>query len=131
MPFKKNLEKIIGDLAYRYASLKYQAGRHNIEVQTLDRKKLGTNMKPKRWVVERTFAWFNHFRRLSRDYEKTTFSSETSLFISQIQLLLRRYVLTSFFWTTFQTPSSGCALRLGSLDNCFLFKKHFGHNFLN
>ena len=31
---------------------------------------------PKRWIVERTFGWFNHWRQLSKDYEKTTASSE-------------------------------------------------------
>lgn len=31
--------------------------------------------KPKRWVVERTFAWLGNYRRLGRDYEKTTSSS--------------------------------------------------------
>lgn len=43
-----------------------------------------------RWVVERTFAWFNRSRRLNRDVERTTDSSENMIRISQIQLLLNR-----------------------------------------
>lgn len=43
-----------------------------------------------RWVVERTFAWFNRSRRLNRDVERTTDSSENMIRISQIQLMLNR-----------------------------------------
>lgn len=43
-----------------------------------------------RWVVERTFAWFNRSRRLNRDVERTTDSSETMIKISQISLMLNR-----------------------------------------
>lgn len=43
-----------------------------------------------RWVVERTFAWFNRYRRLNRDVERTTDSSETMIKISQISLMLKR-----------------------------------------
>lgn len=43
-----------------------------------------------RWVVERTFAWFNRYRRLNRDVERTTDSSENMIRISQIQLMLNR-----------------------------------------
>lgn len=45
---------------------------------------------PKRWVVERTFAWQNLFRRLSKDYELYTISAENMVRISMIQLLLDR-----------------------------------------
>lgn len=43
-----------------------------------------------RWVVERTFAWLNRYRRLNRDVERTTESSETMIKISQISLMLNR-----------------------------------------
>jgi putative transposase len=43
-----------------------------------------------RWVVERTFAWLNRYRRLNRDVERTTDSSETMIKISQISLMLNR-----------------------------------------
>lgn len=43
-----------------------------------------------RWVVERTFAWLGRWRRLSRDYEYTTASSETWIQISAIGMMLRR-----------------------------------------
>lgn len=43
-----------------------------------------------RWVVERSFAWFNRYRRLNRDVERTVDSSENMVKISQINLMLNR-----------------------------------------
>lgn len=45
---------------------------------------------PKRWVVERTFAWLGRYRRLSKDYEKLTETSAAMVQLSAIQQMLRR-----------------------------------------
>ena len=45
---------------------------------------------PWRWVVERTFAWMNTFRRLAKDFEITISSQETMVIISHVMLLIRR-----------------------------------------
>jgi putative transposase len=45
---------------------------------------------PRRWVVERSFAWLGRYRRLSRDYEYLTSTSEAVIQLAMIQLLLRR-----------------------------------------
>lgn len=45
---------------------------------------------PRRWVVERTFAWLGNWRRLSCDFERNPRSSETWIYIAMIHLLLRR-----------------------------------------
>jgi transposase len=47
-------------------------------------------VQPKRWVVERTFAWAGYSRRLSKDYEITTDSAESMFKISHIHTLIRR-----------------------------------------
>jgi len=44
----------------------------------------------KRWIVERTFAWLSRCRRLSKDYERSPDVSETWIYISMIQRMLRR-----------------------------------------
>ncbi len=45
---------------------------------------------PRRWVVERTFAWLGRFRRLSKDYEFLPATSEAVIQLAMIQLLVRR-----------------------------------------
>lgn len=50
----------------------------------------GFHVLPRRWVVERTFGWLVRFRRLTRDYEETTKSSETWIRLGMINVMLRR-----------------------------------------
>lgn len=50
----------------------------------------GFAVLPKRWIVERTFGWFNRYRRLSKDYEYRTESSEAMIYLAMIHLMTRR-----------------------------------------
>jgi putative transposase len=50
----------------------------------------GFTRLPQRWVAERTFAWLGRSRRLSKDCEKLTITSETMLKISMIHMMVRR-----------------------------------------
>jgi putative transposase len=45
---------------------------------------------PKRWVVERTFGWLMHCRRLVRDHEQTVASAVGWIYLAMIRLMLRR-----------------------------------------
>jgi putative transposase len=45
---------------------------------------------PKRWIVERTFAWLGRYRRLSKDYEFHTYNSETMIYLAMINLMVHR-----------------------------------------
>ena len=45
---------------------------------------------PRRWVVERTFAWLGHYRRLSKDYEECCECSEGLIYLASIHRLLKR-----------------------------------------
>ncbi len=50
----------------------------------------GFNVLPKRWVVERTFGWFNFNRRLAKDYEVNTECSTTFIHLAMIRIMLNR-----------------------------------------
>jgi transposase len=50
----------------------------------------GFELIPRRWVVERTFAWLNRCRRLAKDWEKTIASAEAWILIAHIRLVTRR-----------------------------------------
>ena len=45
---------------------------------------------PRRWVVERTFAWLGKYRRLSKDYETLPTSSEAMVYLAMINLMIHR-----------------------------------------
>jgi len=50
----------------------------------------GFQVLPRRWVVERTFAWISRNRRLARDYEGQPRNSEALVNIAMIRLMLKR-----------------------------------------
>jgi putative transposase len=62
----------------------------NLEIVSRPPGVQGFVLLPKRWVVERTFAWLGRSRRLSKDYERRCESSEAMIRVSSIALLLRR-----------------------------------------
>lgn len=50
----------------------------------------GFHVLPKRWVVERSFAWVIFQRRLAKDYEHNPKTAETMIYIASCTLMLRR-----------------------------------------
>jgi transposase len=66
--------------------------RSKLEVEVVKRSDDVTGFKvlPRRWVVERTFAWLMRHRRLVRDYEQTESSAEAWAYIAMIRIQLRR-----------------------------------------
>jgi len=64
----------------------------NIVLEIVEREpgQVGFKVLPRRWVVERTFAWLGRYRRLSKDYEKCTKSSEGMVYIASIHTILKR-----------------------------------------
>lgn len=67
------------------------------EVITRQDDAKGFTVVPKRWVVERTFGWLNNFRRLSKDYEELTETSESFIYMTMSILMVKRLVKTNRF----------------------------------
>lgn len=60
------------------------------KVEVIQRIAQAFEVLPKRWIVERTFGWLNRYRRLSKDYELHSESSEAMIYGSLIRLMTRR-----------------------------------------
>ena len=65
-------------------------GKWQIEIVKRCDRSTGFSVLPRRWVVERTFAWLNRNRRLAKDFEATVGSSEAWIYLASVQLLARR-----------------------------------------
>ena len=50
----------------------------------------GLQVLPRRWVVERTFSWIDHNRRMSNDYERLTETSEAFVYVAMSRLMVKR-----------------------------------------
>ncbi len=61
-----------------------------VEVVTRSTPARGFELRPKRWIVERTLGWFNLYRRLSKDYEYHTRNSEAMVYVASIRMMLKR-----------------------------------------
>lgn len=88
------LEVVWGDTKYHNYDLKSWLRVHqrpyHVEVVSRPPGAEGFVLLPKRWVVERTFAWLGRYRRLSKDYERLTATSAAMIQVSAIHHMLRR-----------------------------------------
>jgi putative transposase len=90
------LKLIWADGGYRGKLVQWVAsfGGWALEIVKRNDDLKGFVLLPKRWVVERTFAWLSRYRRLSKDYEFNTRSSEAWLYIAMIHVTVRRHDAT-------------------------------------
>jgi putative transposase len=86
------IQKIIADQGYKTQFIAWFLTAFNWIVEIVQRNPAvkGFDVLPKRWVVERTFAWMNLYRRLSKDYAYHTTSSEAMIYLASIRLMLKR-----------------------------------------
>ena len=90
----EHVEVAFVDQGYTGDTPAAEAGRHGIrlEVVKLPAAKRGFVLLPRRWVVERSFAWASRFRRLARDYERLEETVVGLHFLAFACLLLHRLV---------------------------------------
>jgi putative transposase len=91
------VKKIWADEGYRgqliewVRNLRQGRGRRRIELEIVAKSTEGQFViLPKRWIVERTFAWFGRSRRLSKDFEALCETVETWILIAMIYLMTKR-----------------------------------------
>ena len=86
------IQKIWADGGYRGKLVEWVSVFINwtLEIVKRPRDQKGFKVLPWRWIVERTFGWLNKYRRLSKDYEYLTETSETMIYISMTHLMLKR-----------------------------------------
>lgn len=85
------IKKILADRGYRgeIADAVKKDFDIELEISNTPNGTKGFTPKPLRWVVERTFAWLDGFRRLTRNYEETDESAEEMIDFATIKLMLR------------------------------------------
>ena len=82
---------ICGDEGYRGSFEEYIGWQYDdVTVDISKRIKPEFEVLPKRWIVERTFAWFGNYRRLSKDFEVSVHSAENMVIIANLHILLKR-----------------------------------------
>jgi putative transposase len=90
----KKLRKIWVDGGYSGRLVAWVAERFKFCLAVVLRPKQTRQfvLLPRRWVVERTFGWLNHSRRLSKSYERLTRTDETWVYIAMTRIMLNRLV---------------------------------------
>jgi len=98
---------VLGDIRYSFPWLRHvfadggyaggklrqaleKLGDWTIEIIKRSDRAKGFVILPRRWVVERTFAWLNRNRRLAKDFEQSIASATAWIFMASVQLLTRR-----------------------------------------
>lgn len=89
---REHLQLIWADAGYKDGLITWLREHWAILLEIVKRPdgQRGFAVLPRRWVVERTLAWLNRYRRLSKDYEHCTKSSEGVVYVASIHTMLKR-----------------------------------------
>ena len=88
----KKVIKIFADGGYRGELINKVKNQFKIELEIIKRDELHTfKILPKRWIVERTFAWIDTNRRNSKNYERLNQTSVAMVHLSAIRIMLNRF----------------------------------------
>ncbi len=92
----KRLELIWADGSYRGELITWIEDLFGWKLEIVEKPKdqAGFQILPKRWIVERTFAWLVRQRRLARDYERLPETSAAFIYAAMIRLMVRRLART-------------------------------------
>jgi putative transposase len=88
----RGLQAFSGDAGYRGTAVSFVDEQPGLTLHISERIVDGFAVLPKRWVVERTFAWFGSFRRLSKEVEILTATAENIIRIAMLKITLAKCV---------------------------------------
>jgi putative transposase len=88
----QRLKLIWADGSYRGELIAWVEETLGLKLEIVEKPKdqSGFQLLPKRWIVERTFAWLVRQRRLARDYERLPETSQSFIYAAMVRLILRR-----------------------------------------
>ena len=81
-----------GDEGYRGTAVAFVENTLGLKLHISKKIKDAFAILPMRWVVERTFAWLGHYRRLSKDYEILKLSAENMVRIAMLRIMVAKCV---------------------------------------
>jgi transposase len=88
------LQKLFADAGYQGPkfrdALAKELPRLSVDIVKRSDNAKGFNVLPRRWVVERTFAWLNRCRRLAKDFENLNHNAIAFIRLASIRLMLRK-----------------------------------------
>ena len=86
-----NLKQIFADAGYRGKLIKWVKEKLKMNMTIVKRtdKTIKWAVQPKRWIIERTFAWLLNFRRLVINYERTTESAISYIYLAMMCLMVK------------------------------------------
>jgi len=87
-----SLAAFSGDAGYRGTAVRFVDESLGLTLHISEKIRDGFAVLPKRWVVERTFAWLGHFRRLSKDFEILTGTAANMIRIARLKITLAKCV---------------------------------------
>ena len=86
----KTIKAFSGDQGYRGTAEEFVSNELKLTLQISSRTEAGFVVLPKRWMVERTFAWLGNFRRLAKDFEILTSTAENMIRIAMLKITLAK-----------------------------------------
>jgi len=91
-----SLESIRVDQGYKRMFVDWVNQYLSCAVEVVEKAtgQVGFALLPKRWVVERTFAWLGRYRQLSKEYDRRPESTEGWIYLASIDILLKRLFRT-------------------------------------
>ena len=87
-----SIEAFSGDAGYRGTAVAFVENSLGLKLHISQKIKDAFAILPMRWVVERTFAWLGHYRRLSKDYEILKLTAENMVRIAMLRIMVAKCV---------------------------------------